>query len=83
MQLAQAGIKTSTTNFDDGWVAQPFADYVKVVKQPITVLLHYAIAIDDEMRQSNDMGVYTWDRLISPRYRVSNLKVFPERALHI
>jgi hypothetical protein len=70
-----SGIITSTTNFDDGWVAQPFADYVRVTKQPITVLLHYAFAVDDEMRY-NDMTSVVWNRLIVPRYRTSNLRVF-------
>ncbi|MEI9918926.1 MAG: hypothetical protein WDO14_08985 [Bacteroidota bacterium] len=70
------GIKTSTTNFDDGWVSQPYADYVKVVKGSITVLLHYSFKIDDEMRNANDMGVYVWDRLIAPRYRATKIQVF-------
>jgi len=70
------GIATSTTNFDDGWVAQPFADYVRVVKQPVTVLLHYGIQIDDDMRRADNMASFFWDRLIAPRYRASNLKVF-------
>jgi hypothetical protein len=75
-----SGIKTSTTNFNDGWVAQPFGDYVKVVKPTVTVLLHYAIAIDDDMRQANDMGVYLWDRLIVPRYGAANVKIFQNEA---
>jgi len=70
-----SGISTSTTNFDDGWVSQPYADYVKVVKGPVTVLLHYAIAVDDEMRQ-NDMTAVLWNRLMVPRYRTNNLKTF-------
>jgi hypothetical protein len=69
------GIATATTNFDDGWVAQPFADYVKVVNQQVTVLLHYAIAIDDEMRAAPDMGIFFWDRLIMPRYDTDDAKV--------
>lgn len=74
-----SGIFTSTTNFDDGWVARPFADYVKVEKQPVTVLLHYAIEVDDEMRQG-DMTAVLWGRLMAPRYRTSNLKVFQNEA---
>lgn len=70
-----SGISTSTTNFDDGWVAQPFADYVKVVKQPITVLLHYSFQTDDEMRQG-DLPTVVWNRLMVPRYNLSNVKVF-------
>lgn len=70
-----SGIFTSTTNFDDGWVARPFADYVRVEKPPVTVLLHYAIEVDDEMRQGN-METILWDRLIVPRYKVGSAKVF-------
>jgi hypothetical protein len=74
-----SGIATSTTNFDDGWVSQPYADYVKVTKGPVTVLLHYVIQVDDEMRQ-NDMSAVLWNRLIVPRYRTSNLKTFQNEA---
>jgi hypothetical protein len=70
------GITLSTTNFDDGWVAQPFADYVKVAKGPITVLLHYAIEITDELRDANDFKAILFDRLILPRYTVSNIRKY-------
>jgi hypothetical protein len=70
------GISVSTTNFDDGWVAQPFADYVRVTKGKITVLLHYGIQVDDEMRYANDMQRLLFDRLILPRYTVSNVTKF-------
>ncbi|MFZ2905380.1 MAG: hypothetical protein WAZ98_04165 [Cyclobacteriaceae bacterium] len=70
------GITISTTNFDDGWVAQPFADYVKVTKGPITVLLHYAIKITDELRDANDFKAILFDRLILPRYNVSNIRKY-------
>lgn len=70
------GISLSTTNFDDGWVAQPFADYVRVTKQPVTVLLHYPVQINDEMRQASNMAAYFWNTYITPRYRTSNLREF-------
>jgi hypothetical protein len=70
------GISVATTNFNDGWTAQPFADYVKVSKQSITVLLHYGVAIDDEMRRADNMAAYFWDHMIAPRYRTSNLRIF-------
>ena len=70
------GISLSTTNFDDGWVAQPFADYVKVTKGTTTVLLHYAIEITDEMRQGNNMEGVLFDKVILPRYNVSNIRKF-------
>lgn len=70
------GISISTINFDDGWVAQPFADYVRVVKGPITVLLHYGIEITDELRNTGDVEGHLFDRLILPRYTVSNLRKY-------
>lgn len=70
------GISLSTTNFDDGWIAQPFADYVKVTKNPVTVLLHYAIEITDELRDANDFKALLFDRLILPRYTVSNIRKY-------
>lgn len=71
-----SGISLSTTNFDDGWVAQPFADYVRVTKGVITVLLHYGIKITDEMRDSNNLEGVLFDQLIQPRYTVSNIRKY-------
>jgi len=70
------GISISTTNFDDGWVAQPFADYVRVTKGNITVLLHYQIEITDELRNTGDVEGNLFDRLMLPRYTVSNIRKF-------
>lgn len=70
------GISISTTNFDDGWVAQPFADYCRVTKGGITVLLHYGFTITDELRNSNNMEGVIFDQYILPRYTISNLKQF-------
>lgn len=70
------GISTSTTNFDDGWVAHPFADYVRVTKGNTTVLLHYAIEITDELRNTGDVAGNLFDRLMLPRYAVSNIRKY-------
>jgi hypothetical protein len=70
------GISKATTNFDDGWVAQPFADYVRVTKGNVSVLLHYAIEITDELRNSGDVEGNLFDRLMQPRYTISNIKKF-------
>lgn len=70
------GISISTTNFDDGWVAQPFADYVRVTKNQTTVLIHYGIEITDDMRANNNVEAVLFDRLILPRYNVSNIRKF-------
>jgi hypothetical protein len=70
------GISISTINFDDGWMAQPFADYVRVTKGAITVLLHYGIKITDELRDSNNLEGVLFDQLIQPRYTVSNIRKY-------
>lgn len=70
------GISISTTNFDDGWVAQPFADYVRVTKGNIIVLLHYPIEITDELRNTGDVEGNLFDRLMQPRYVVSNIRKY-------
>ncbi|HEY3405709.1 MAG TPA: hypothetical protein VGK59_20135 [Ohtaekwangia sp.] len=74
--VGKQGISISTTNFDDGWVAQPFADYCRVTKGNITVLLHYSFRITDELRDSYTMEALIFDRYILPRYTISNLKQF-------
>ncbi|HNV27942.1 MAG TPA: hypothetical protein PKJ83_02325 [Cyclobacteriaceae bacterium] len=74
------GISTATTNFDDGWVAQPFADYVRVTKGNITVLLHYPIEITDELRNTGDVEGNLFDRLMQPRYVVSNITKYDNRG---
>lgn len=70
------GITISTTNFDDGWVAQPFEEYTKVTKGGTTVLLHYAIQITDELRNTGNIEGTLFDQLIQPRYVVSNLRKY-------
>lgn len=70
------GIALATTNFDDGWVAKPFADYVQVTKNQTTVLIHYGIEITDEMRSQNSLEAVLFDRIILPRYQVSNIRKY-------
>ena len=70
------GITIATTNFDDGWVAQPFADYVRVAREQTVVLLHYGIEITDEMRQAASMARFLWDRIAAPRYSAGGLQEY-------
>lgn len=70
------GISTSTTNFDDGWVAKPYADYVRVTKNKTTVLLHYGIEITEEIRNTGNVEGVLFDRIILPRYNVSNIRKY-------
>lgn len=75
------GISISTTNFDDGWVAQPFADYVRVTKNQTTVLLHYGIEITDAMRNRNNVEADLWNLVILPRYSVSNVRKYDNNGV--
>lgn len=77
------GISKYITNFDDGWVAQPFADYVRATKNNTTVLLHYGIEMTDELRASNNTEGMLFDRLILPRYQVSNLRKYEQGTCYI
>ena len=70
--VSSKGFQYTTSNFDDGWTAVEEADWVRVTKGEITVLLHYAkegtiIAADPEPHTNN-----AWNILVAPRY--SNLK---------
>lgn len=64
------GISISTTNFDDGWTASPQAEWVLVNRNTISVYLHYAIPLPDDLRSSDEASIltYFWDLLIRPRY---------------
>jgi hypothetical protein len=46
----------------------------------VNVLLHYAITIDDEMRQIGNMAEALWGKMITSRYKVSNVRVFKNEA---
>ncbi|MCX7638272.1 MAG: hypothetical protein N2044_10560 [Cyclobacteriaceae bacterium] len=70
------GISISTTNFDDGWTAKPYADYVKVTKGAITVLLHYAIELDDSFRNVGLIEDAAFNRYMQPRYVINNLRKY-------
>lgn len=73
------GITISTSNFDDGWVATPQAEWVQVMKNGITVNLHYAISLPDELRSGDGDPIlnYFWNLLITPRYTFNNVQKLP------
>ena len=69
---SSGGFRYTTSNFDDGWTATEEADWVRVTKGNITMLLHYAkegttVAADPEPHVNN-----AWNILVATRY--SNLK---------
>lgn len=74
-----SGITISTTNFDDGWVASPQADWVQISKKNLNVYLHYAIRLPDELVSGDGDPIlnYFWNLLIVPKYSVSNLQKLP------
>jgi hypothetical protein len=74
-----SGMKISTTNFDDGWVATPQADWVQLTKNNLTTYLHYAIALPDDLVSGDGDPIlnYFWNRLITPRYTVGNVQKMP------
>lgn len=65
------GFAFSTTNFDDGWDAAIKNDWVEVTKGSTTVLLHYGIAMTDEMRR--DISNAYWNQIAANKYNVKNL----------
>jgi hypothetical protein len=75
-----SGIVISTVNFDDGWTNLPEAEWVKVTKGPITVLLHYGQDFDDAMRM-NPVEV-CWNKLAAGRYQVAQRHYYNYSALN-
>jgi len=72
-------IATPTTRFNDGWVATIEQGFVRVAKGEVVVLLHYGLPLPENMwvmgNEQERVGYY-WNRLVAPRYRVDELKVF-------
>lgn len=72
-------IATPTTRFDDGWVSTIENGFVQVVKGDVVVLLHHGLPMPENMwvtgNEQERVGYY-WSRLVAPRYRVDELKVF-------
>jgi hypothetical protein len=65
------GITKSTTNFDDGWVANALADYVKLTKAGTELRLHYIDkALDDARPNTIDAPEYYWSKYVEPYFDV-------------
>jgi hypothetical protein len=65
-----------TTNFDDGWTARQYTDYVQANKGNADIFLHYSIPLADSLiRDLDDAGIreHFWNLLVGPRY--ANLAV--------
>ncbi|MBN8575860.1 MAG: hypothetical protein J0L66_02915 [Cytophagales bacterium] len=74
-----SGITKSTTYFDDGWTAQVMDDYVVVTKENTKFYMHYGFPIPPNT-PSSESGTTkaNWDKLITPRYNVTNLWLNPD-----
>jgi len=66
------GISISTTNFDDGWVATPTNDYVKVTKAGTEVRLYYINSqLDDSRPNTIDAPEFYWNHIVQPVFTVT------------
>lgn len=59
----------TTTNFDDGWTATEYPDWIELSKGNMKVLLHlYNAAVDMSSGQTPLINASAWDVLVAPRY---------------
>lgn len=63
-----------STKFDDGWTSSAEGDWVRVARPGATVLLHYAVALDDTTRR--DVTGSFWGSLVAPRYAIKKQNRF-------
>jgi hypothetical protein len=69
--------KGKRTNFADGWISVEEADWVRSVKDDVTVLVHHrTFNLRDFVNQ--DGAKHVWEQLVSPRYK-SQTSVFVRR----
>jgi hypothetical protein len=66
------GISISTTNFDDGWVAQPFADWVRIVSGTTEVYIYYTDDFSLKYSGQVEPENHYWSSLIAQRFDVVN-----------
>ncbi|WP_299429521.1 hypothetical protein [uncultured Meiothermus sp.] len=72
-------IATPTTRFNDGWVSTIENGFVRVARGEVVVLLHYGMPLPENMwvmGNEQERVNHYWNRLVAPRYRVDELKVF-------
>ena len=69
------GITKFTTNFDDGWVATPLSDHVRVVKNGVEVRLYFPDAQIDSRRpqNTNTFEPYYWDVFVRSAFNVKQV----------
>ena len=70
-QPAQGASATAMTHFDDGWTSMAETDWVRATRGAVTVLIHFGLKYDDDIRQDITLGC--WNRLAAGRYDVQQL----------
>jgi hypothetical protein len=66
------GITKSSTKFDDGWVASPTNDCVKLTKPNIEIRLHYINdKLDNARPNTVDATDYYWNQYVSPYFNIT------------
>lgn len=76
------GISKSTTTFNDGWTAKAMDDYVLLTKENTKFYIHYGIPVPEDQRGSDESSTTRlfWEKLIAPRYTITNLWLNPDVA---
>jgi hypothetical protein len=66
-----------TTNFDDGWIANPTEEYVSLRRSGTEVRLYYADkALDDALPPNTQYADYYWRQLVAPHFDVGNTETW-------
>lgn len=72
-------IATPTTNFNNGWTATVQNGFVRLAKEEVLVLLHYAMPLPENMwvtGNEKERVQYYWNKLVANQYRTEQIKVF-------
>ncbi len=68
-------ITKTTTNFDDGWVAGPTADFVQLQRNGTEIRLFYVNGEWDNSRQNTvEPTDHYWSKTVLPYFNVSNIE---------
>lgn len=77
-----SGIRFTTTNFDDGWVATLQKDHVLVTKNDLKVYLHYPrdwnapSSKKQNGNYTNEINQELWEIVVAPRYQLGAVKKY-------
>lgn len=69
------GIVKFTTNFDDGWIAKPTADFVQLQRSGMEIRLFYVNDEWDKSRQNTvEPNDHYWSKTVLPYFNVNNVE---------